>query len=127
MKASDAEKLDDLSGLKELAQLSPPGQGEDHGHDSGHDHGHGLEAVRQAEHRGHRIVIKTCYEITVDGQPVTTHLSLGNDGTLRTHAMPNYAFSSAVDLVKKIIDLFPDEFTSSHSGDGHGGHSHEHH
>lgn len=126
MKASDAEKLDDLSGLKDLARLAPAGPEHEHGGRQPAEHGHGLESVRRAGHQGHEIVIRTCYEITVDGKPLTTHVSLSNDGTLRTHAMPNYAFSSAVDLVKKIIDLFPDEFTSSHSGHGHGGHTHEH-
>jgi hypothetical protein len=35
-----------------------------------------------------------------------------NRGKVSAHALPNYSFVSAVDLVKKIIDEFPDDFAA---------------
>ncbi|HEX8240034.1 MAG TPA: hypothetical protein VF574_09875 [Allosphingosinicella sp.] len=141
MKASEADKfkaapkladLEAIEGLRHEHGLAAAGQG-------GHDHS--MESVRTATHCGHEIVIRTCYEITVDGKPLASHLSVGNDGTLHTHALPEYSFSSAVDLVKAIVESFPDEFpceegpghdhddsgsSSGQQGHGHGGHTHEH-
>jgi hypothetical protein len=38
-----------------------------------------------------------------------------NKGKVSAHALPNYSFVSAVDLVKKMIDEFPDDFTKKKS------------
>lgn len=142
MKAREADKYKAapvLAGLK-------VGEGHSHGlaatAEGGHDHGHSMESVRTATHCGHEIVIKTCYEITVDGKPLVSHLSVDDDGHVHTHALPEYAFTSAVDVVKKIIEAFPSEFpcdddgqahdhggtdsSSGQQGHGHGGHTHEH-
>jgi hypothetical protein len=86
----------------------------------------GLESIRRAEHRGHQIVVKTTYEITIDGKPLTTHVFVTMDGKLHSHALPNYIFASAIDLIKKIIDFFPNEFAPQNHGGHHGGHPHEH-
>lgn len=84
-----------------------------------------LETVREAVHDGHRIVIRTSYSIEVDGRPVTGHLAVGNDGRVTYHAVPNLSFESAVDLVKRLIDAFPDDFDAPDGGHGgHGGHNH---
>jgi hypothetical protein len=77
-------------------------------------HGRPMESVRVAEHGGHRITIRTRYTIEVDGRPLRTHLVLDNDGQLACHALPNYAFGSAVDLVKHLIDQFPADFARPH-------------
>lgn len=126
MKATDAEKLRDPAALQGLARSgiadgSSTGTGLGHG-----DHEAELVSIREVNHGEHKIVIKTTYEVSVDGVPLATHLHVLNDGSLHSHALPNYMFLSAVDLVKKIIDLFPDDFTSIQSGHGHGGHSHQH-
>lgn len=127
MKASDADKL---KAAPKLADLEPPAAA---AADHAHGHGHPMESVRTASHCGHEIVIRTRYEITVDGKPLDSHLSVDDDGHVHTHALPEYAFTSAVDVVKKIIDAFPSEFpcddhggtgSSSGRGHGHGGHSH---
>ena len=73
-------------------------------------HHHG-ESIREAEYKGHKIIIRTTYEITVDGQPVTGHINVSNDGDVQYHAIPNFSFGSAVDLVRKLIDVFPASFT----------------
>jgi hypothetical protein len=118
MKADKAERLRDAAPSAEFLT-------EALAHAPGHAH-HGLESVRRARHGGREIVVRTTYEITVDGKPLMGHLFVTNDGDLHSHALPNYVFHSAIDMVKKIIDLFPEEFSSQDHGGGHGGHSHEH-
>jgi hypothetical protein len=77
-----------------------------------HDKGP-FQSVRVVEHKGHKIAIYTRYEIRVDGKPFTSHVYVDNTGKVSTHALPAYSFVSAVDLVKKIIDEFPDDFTTT--------------
>ena len=36
-----------------------------------------------------------------------------NDGQLHCHSLPNYQSPSAVDMVKRLIDNFPDDFKPS--------------
>jgi len=78
---------------------------------------------RVDEYKGHRIVIATHYEITVDGKPVPSHLGVGQDGSVHSHDLPPYQFTSAVDAVRVLIDVYPDEFPPP---DGHDGGEHEH-
>ena len=79
-------------------------------------HDHSMSAsISDASYKNHRIVIRTSYEITVDGKPVTSHLGVANDGQVHYHPLPNRSFASAVDLVKGLIDIFPDDFPE----DGH--------
>ena len=148
MKASEADKYKakpTLADLEEEGHAHAAGGGDDHG-----GHAHSMESVRTATHCGREIVIRTCYEITVDGKPLSSHLSVDDQGNLHTHALPEYSFSSAVDVVKKIVEAFPDEFgcdddkggkggdpsghhdhgggksSSGQQGHGHGGHTHKH-
>jgi hypothetical protein len=79
-------------------------------------HKHRLRGVRCAEYRGHEIEIVTTYEISIDGTPVHFHASVGDDGMLRCHEAPYAAVPSAIDLVKHLMDLYPDAF----HGAGHG-------
>jgi hypothetical protein len=76
--------------------------------------GHGgdgpLVSIREAEHKGHKITIRTEYTIEVDGEPLQGHFSVGADGNVHYHSLPNYEFASAIDLVKKLIDAFPRDF-----------------
>jgi hypothetical protein len=82
------------------------------GHHAGHDKGP-FQSVREVEYNGHKIAIYTQYEIRVDGEPFTSHIYVDNTGKVSTHALPAYSFASAVDLVKKIIDEFPDDFAAT--------------
>lgn len=95
-----------------------------------HAHGRGLESVRRDTYRGHDIVVRTTYSIEVDGTPLGGHLEVANNGLVHHHAVPNYVFASAIDLVKQLIDTFPDDFDGRSGGDhGHGdrgGHSRPH-
>jgi hypothetical protein len=72
-----------------------------------------FQSVRETEYKGHKITIYTQYQIIVDGKPFTGHISVDNKGKVSAHSLPNYAFVSAVDLVRNIIDEFPDDFTNT--------------
>ena len=72
-----------------------------------------FESVREVEYNGHRIIIRTQYKIEVDGKSLSGHVYVDNSGRVSTHAMPNYSFTSTVDLVKKLIDVFPANFAKA--------------
>ncbi len=92
--------------------------------EAGHGHHGTMESVREATYRGHDIVIRTSYQIEVDGTPITGHMGVTNDGQVHYHAVPNLSFASAVDLVKQLIDTFPADFQSADSPED--GHHHDH-
>jgi len=79
-----------------------------------HEHNHGndgsVETLREDEYEGHHIVIRTTYKMEVDRKVLRVPLALGNDGQLHCHSLPNYQFASAIDMVKRLIDSFPDDF-----------------
>ena len=70
-------------------------------------------SVRQTDYKGHHIEIRTTYEITVDRMPVMGHVLVTDEGQVQCHALPNYTFLSALDLVKSLIDVFPEDFERS--------------
>ena len=78
-----------------------------------HDHGNKLESVRRDEYKGHKIVITTKYDIEVDGKKIYPPMHVSNNGSVGTHTLPNYATSSAIELVKTLIDCFPGDFKGS--------------
>lgn len=78
----------------------------------GKGHGARMESLREDDYEGHHIVIRTSYSITIDGKAVMAHLALTNDGEVQYHGLPNYSFGSAIDLVKKMIDVYPDDFAA---------------
>ncbi|MGH8653948.1 MAG: hypothetical protein ACREYE_18050 [Gammaproteobacteria bacterium] len=79
-----------------------------------HQHDEVNEIIRKASYKGHRIVVRTSYQIQVDDMPITGHIGVTDDGHVHYHPVPNVSFASAVDLVKQLIDVFPDDFTSAH-------------
>ena len=74
------------------------------------------ESIREADHKGHHIMVRTQYEIEVDGHMVRGHMGVTNDGHVHYHPLPNLSFTSAVDLVKQLIDTFPDDFPTQGTG-----------
>jgi hypothetical protein len=90
-----------------------------------HEHGAGAASIRRAEHGNHVIEIETTYRVRVDGKKVDLPLMVGDDGDVHCHALPNYQLSSALDLVKLLIDVFPESFpgpSKRPSGSKRGGH-----
>ena len=72
---------------------------------------HGESVVtREADYKGHHIVVRTKYEVEVDGHPLMGHMGVSDAGSVHYHPVPNLSFASALDMVKKIIDVFPDDF-----------------
>lgn len=95
------------------------------------EHEHGGDAdiatVREDDYQGRHIVIRTTYHIEVNGTPFQGQLALDNEGRVHCHALPNYQFASAVEMVKRLIDIFPDDFpTQQGGGDATGGHEGRH-
>jgi len=95
-------------------------------------HEGGQEIVREDDYKGHHVVVRTKYNITVDGKEVTGHIMLTNAGQVQYHGLPNYSFDSTVGLVRALIDNFPEDFekkkqpSKPHDGmemGDHGGHS----
>jgi len=94
----------------------------------GHHHG-SMASVRTDKYKGREIVIRTTYEIEIDGQPLSGHVAVTNAGQVHYHPLPNYAFMSAVDMARQVIDTFPEDFpkaakpkrASAHEHQGHGG------
>ncbi len=80
------------------------------GHAEHLEHGGPLVSTREVEYNGHKIAIRTTYEIKVDGKLLSGHVFVDNSGRVYSHAMPTYSFPSTVDLVKSLIDTFPDSF-----------------
>ncbi|MQA11767.1 MAG: hypothetical protein GEU98_25100 [Pseudonocardiaceae bacterium] len=94
-----------------------------HAADPHHPTGDAVD-VRTAHYKGHDIVVRTRYEITVDGQPFDIHLSVANSGRVHYHGLPSRDFGSVIDLVQKAIDVFGDEFAADGQPAGHAGHQH---
>jgi hypothetical protein len=88
-----------------------------------------LTDVRTAHHRGHQIIVRTSYEIEVDGSPFDVALIVGDDGHVHYHGLPTQNFSSAIDLVRAAIDVFgaEDLVGGGHAGHDRGGHDHGEH
>jgi hypothetical protein len=80
----------------------------------------GVASVRTASYKGHEIVIKTTYEITVDGRPFEAPLIVDNGGRVYYHGLPTRDFASAVDLVENAIDHFPADFPAGGAPPDHG-------
>lgn len=72
--------------------------------------GGGAESVRKDSYNGHAIEIRTSYKIFVDGKKIRAPLAVDASGQVHCHSLPNYQSASAVDMVKALIDGFPDEF-----------------
>lgn len=89
----------------------------------GHHHATS-ETIREADYEGHHIIIRTTYQIEVDGTPVTGHMGVTNDGNVHYHPIPNMSFASAIDMVKQLIDVFPDDFPAAGAkSSAHGAHA----
>jgi hypothetical protein len=79
---------------------------------AGHAHHPDQASVRTTRHRGHEIVVRTSYSITVDGQPFHVQPSVNNAGLVHYHGLPTQSFPSVLDLVKSAIDTYWDDFAT---------------
>ena len=80
---------------------------------------HDMQSVRETKYQGHRVVVRTWYEIEVDGKKIMGHVGVTNDGQVHYHPVPNLSFASAIEMVEKLIDIFPEDFKKNgRSGEG---------
>ena len=68
-----------------------------------------IKSVRVTKHRGREIKITASYDIRIDGRRLGGHLEVGNDGNVHNHALPNYKWTSMVDMCKQLVDSFPED------------------
>lgn len=86
---------------------------------------HGESVVtRETDYNGHHIVVRTKYEIEVDGKPLMGHMGVTDAGQVHYHPVPNLSFASALDMVKKIIDVYPGDFLPGSTPSPMGGMGH---
>ena len=89
---------------------------------------HGESVVtREADYKGHHILVRTKYQVEVDGKPLMGHMGVTDSGSVHYHPVPNLSFASALDLVKKVIDVFPDDFSPGAKPDAKPGMDHASH
>jgi hypothetical protein len=100
VKRTDLQRAADPSSYAEGLETTTPPPG------SGHHH----EVVRTDTYAGHTIEVRTTYVIEVDGVPVTAHMHIDNDGNVICHAIPIYRSASMIEVVRRLIDVFPDDF-----------------
>lgn len=82
-----------------------------------------VRSVRTLESHGHMITITTAYEVRVDGQLVTLHMMVDEQGQLWSHLCPYQSFTSATELVRHLLERLPHLFEGMGSA-GHGDHAH---
>lgn len=66
--------------------------------------------MRETDYKGHHIVVRTTYEVEIDGRRLMGHVGVNDAGSVHYHPVPNMSFASALDMVKTIIDVFPGDF-----------------
>src|SRR4029450_2226792 len=88
--------------------------------DQSHGHGVPTESTREADYYRPPPVTRPTHPLEVDGTPIEGHLGVTDDGQVHYHAVPNLSFASAVDLVKLLIDTFPEDFEAGTDPHGHG-------
>lgn len=94
--------------------------------DADHRHDDTFTSVRQTTYKGKTIRVETTYRITIDGESVRVHTKALDDGSVHSHAFPNYSFRSAMDLARKLVDFSemeePEDELGAHGSGSHGGH-----
>lgn len=73
----------------------------------------GKPSLRVADYGKHKIEIATAYTVRVDGRKVPVTIEVWQNGNVFCSALPHYSPASAVDLVKMLIDTYPDDFAGS--------------
>jgi hypothetical protein len=91
-----------------------------------HTHDDSFTSVRQTTYKGKTIRVETTYRITIDGESVRVHTKALDDGSVHSHAFPNYSFRSAMDLARKLVDFSemeePEDELGAHGPGSHSGH-----
>lgn len=99
MKSKNAHLKNLVKPIQGKRKLKLPKTDDMH-HSSGH-----VKSIRRDEHRGKKIEVHTTYKFYIDGKPIDIHASVMNDGKVHCHNLPQYAFSSAIRMMKSVIDV----------------------
>lgn len=68
--------------------------------------GHGAtKSIRRQEYKGKSIRVETSYKFYIDDKPVNLHASVMNDGKVHCHTLPQYAFTSALQMLRRVVDV----------------------
>lgn len=84
-----------------------------------------LTSERTFAHAGHQVRVTTTYQIEVDGVPVQLHALVDDQGRVVSHSTPFVSYGSAPDMVKALINRFPESFANLSDGDQGHDHAHE--
>ncbi len=68
------------------------------------------KTVRHDTYKGRGITITTTYDIRIDRRRVAGEIMVGHSGHVHYHGLPTYSFMSAVDLVRQLVDQFPEDY-----------------
>ena len=68
-------------------------------------HAKGVTSKRSTEHRGRKIEVHTTYKFYVDGKPLKMHAGVMDDGKVHCHNLPQYSFTSALKMLKRVVDI----------------------
>ncbi len=102
-------ELDELSSRKQkVLQRYQQAEQSHHQHNAN-------TTVRADAHKGHKIELRTTYELYIDGQLLNLHLGVMQDGQVHCHSIPNYSSASGIDVIKAVIDAFPDDYPPEQS------------
>lgn len=105
----DRPGLDELlAPLRDPRYRLDPSGADSAGIGSAHGH-HPPVSVRRTEHAGHEIQIETTYRVFIDGQEFPDPISVTDDGRVHYHGLPQYSMSSALELLKVIVDNLAEE------------------
>ena len=96
------------AGIGNLSTMISPNYRAEDVQETEHSH-HGNLSIRRVNHKGKEIVIKTDYEITIDGKLFENHVMVDDRGRVHSHGLPNYAYASMIDLIKRLIDADLDQ------------------
>ncbi|MFT7649086.1 MAG: hypothetical protein ACI8Y4_003843 [Candidatus Poriferisodalaceae bacterium] len=75
-------------------------------------------SIRRLTRDEHDIEIHTHYKIVIDGEEFPDPFHVMNNGSVSYHGLPQYSTTSAVDLVKRIVDELIDEEPPPIGGQG---------
>jgi hypothetical protein len=82
-----------------------------------------VTSTRTLAARGNTIVIKTTYEISIEGKPWPLHMMVDSDGRLWSHLCPYSTFATAPELVSYLLEHAPEALLGLPAGECmHGDH-----
>ena len=67
-----------------------------------------VSSTRTLDVAGHRVAIRTTYEVFLDGRGLPFHMIVDSDGRLWSHLCPYETFATAPELVEYILTHVPE-------------------